>query len=91
MASAHVIEIGDIAAGIVVLEEDGFRFFAANRPFYPLEGAVFRTIDQATRAARERLQRKRHCEPASERLGGRDPKTAVPLPDRGLAWSLAAC
>ena len=56
MASAHVIEVGDIAAGIVVLEQAGFRFFAAGRPFYPLEGAVFRTLDQATRAARERLR-----------------------------------
>jgi hypothetical protein len=91
MASAHVIEVGDIAAGIVVLEQDGFRFFAADRPFYALEGAVFRTVDQATRAARERLQRKRGCEAASDRHGGRDRKTAVPRPDRGLAWSLAAC
>ena len=56
MASAHVIEVGDIAAGIVVLEQGGFRFFAAERAFHPLEGARFRTIDQATRAARERVR-----------------------------------
>src|SRR3954454_12071593 len=54
MASAHVIEVGDITAGIVVFEQDGVRFFASERPFHPLDGALFRTVDQATRAARER-------------------------------------
>jgi hypothetical protein len=54
MASAHIIEVGDRTAGIVVLEHGGFRFFASERPFHPLEGALFRTIDQAARAARER-------------------------------------
>jgi len=56
MASAHVIEVGEITAGIVVLEHGGFRFFASERPFHSLEGALFRTIDQAARAARERLR-----------------------------------
>jgi hypothetical protein len=56
MASAHIIEVGDRAAGIVVREHGGFRFFASERAFHPLEGALFRTIDQAARAARERLR-----------------------------------
>jgi hypothetical protein len=56
MASAHIIEVGDRAAGIVVREHGGFRFFASERAFRPLEGALFRTIDQAARAARERLR-----------------------------------
>ena len=56
MASAHVIEVGEITAGIVVREKGGFRFFASERPFHPLEGALFRTIDHAVRAARERLR-----------------------------------
>ena len=56
MASAHVIEVGEITAGIVVLEHGGFRFFASERAFYSLEGALFRTTDQAARAARERLR-----------------------------------
>ena len=56
MASAHVIEVGEITAGIVVLEHGGFRFFASERAFSSLEGAVFRTTDQAVRAARERLR-----------------------------------
>ena len=56
MASAHIIEVGDRTAGIVVREHGGFRFFASERAFRPLEGALFRTIDQAARAARERLR-----------------------------------
>ena len=56
MASAHVIEVGEITAGIVVREKGGFRFFASERAFHSLEGALFRTIDQAARAARERLR-----------------------------------
>ncbi len=54
MASAHVIEVGEVTAGIVVLEPGGVRFFAAGRPFQALEGTLFRTLGQATRAARER-------------------------------------
>ncbi len=56
MASANIIEISDRAAGIVVLEQGGFRFFASDRPFYPLEGTLFPTIGDAERAARERLR-----------------------------------
>ena len=56
MASAHVIEVGEITAGIVVLEHGGFRFFASERAFHPLEGVLFRTTEQAVRAARERLR-----------------------------------
>ena len=55
MATAHVIEVGDITAGIVVPERGGLRFFASDRAVQALEGALFRTIEQATRAARERL------------------------------------
>jgi len=56
MASAHIVEVGDRTAGIVVREHGGFRFFAAERTFRPLEGALFRTVDQAARVARERLR-----------------------------------
>jgi len=59
MASAHIVEVGDRTAGIVVREHGGFRFFASERAFDPLEGAHFRTIDQAVRAARERLRRRK--------------------------------
>ena len=56
MASAHIVEVGGRTAGIVVREHGGFRFFASERGFHSLEGAVFRTADQAARAARERLR-----------------------------------
>ena len=56
MASANVIEVGDVTAGIVVFDRNAFRFFASERAFHPLEGAMFRTIDEATRAARACLQ-----------------------------------
>ena len=62
MASAHIVEVGDRTAGIVVREHGGFRFFASERAFHPLEGALFRTIDQAALAARERLK---HRQPPS--------------------------
>src|SRR3954447_15883325 len=50
MASAHIIEVGGRAAGIVIREHGGFRFFASERAFQALEGGLFRTIDQAARA-----------------------------------------
>jgi hypothetical protein len=56
MGSAHIVEVGDRTAGIVVREHGGFRFFASESAFHPLEGAVFRTIDQAARAAHERIR-----------------------------------
>ena len=56
MASAHVIEVDDRTAGIVVREHGGFRFFASERAFSSLEGALFRSADQAARAVRERLR-----------------------------------
>jgi hypothetical protein len=59
MASAHIIEVGGRAAGIVIREHGGFRFFASERAFQALEGALFRTIDQAARAARERVRSRR--------------------------------
>jgi transposase len=70
MASAHVIEVGEITAGIVVLEHGGFRFFASERAFSSLEGAVFRTTDHAVRAARERLR--------SRKMPGRAPLIRSP-------------
>ena len=56
MASANIIQVGDRTAGIIVREHGGFRFFASDRTFHPLEGLLFRTVDQAARAARECLR-----------------------------------
>jgi hypothetical protein len=52
---ARVIEIGEITAGIAVPEGRGVRFFSSARDFDGLDGAVFRTAEQAARAARARI------------------------------------
>jgi hypothetical protein len=58
MFSHYVIEAGDQQAGLVILERGGFRFYAATPAFAPLEGRLFRSALDATRAA-EGLQRPR--------------------------------
>ncbi|MGH1587792.1 hypothetical protein ACRBEV_04860 [Methylobacterium phyllosphaerae] len=54
-APARVIEIGEITAGIAVPEGRGVRFFSSARDFDGLDGVVFRTAEQAARAARARM------------------------------------
>jgi hypothetical protein len=51
MFSHYVIEAGDQQAGLVILERGGFRFYAATPAFTPLEGRLFRSALDATRAA----------------------------------------
>ncbi|ACB81642.1 MULTISPECIES: hypothetical protein [Methylorubrum] len=53
-APARVIEIGEITAGIAVPERGGVRFFSSERRFDGLDGTLFRTVEQAARAAREK-------------------------------------
>lgn len=66
---ARVIEIGEITAGIAVPEGRGVRFFSSARDFDGLDGAVFRTAEQAARAARERAKaRTRALRPGQGRL-----------------------
>jgi hypothetical protein len=48
--TAFIIEAEDFAAGIVVQERGGFRFYAADRRLQPLEGQVFRSTRAAERA-----------------------------------------
>ncbi len=50
----RVIEIGDLTAGIAVPERGGVRFFSSERRFDGLDGTLFRTIEQAARAARDK-------------------------------------
>jgi hypothetical protein len=52
---ARVIEIGEITAGIAVPEGRGVRFFSSARDFDGLDGTIFRTAEQAARAARARV------------------------------------
>lgn len=57
----RVIEIGEITAGIAVPEGRGVRFFSSARDFDGLDGTLFRTAEQATRAARERVRARAHA------------------------------
>jgi hypothetical protein len=49
MSNARIIEIEDEAAGIVVRDEPGVRFFAATRAYFLFEGAKFRNPGDAER------------------------------------------
>jgi len=51
MSDAYIIEVGSQAAGIVVRDPDGFRFFASSHRFNPMEGQLFRNAREAERAA----------------------------------------
>jgi hypothetical protein len=51
MSDNFIIEIGSQAAGIVVRDADGYRFFAASHRFNAMEGQLFRSVDEAERAA----------------------------------------
>jgi hypothetical protein len=56
MPDAYVIEIDEVAVGVVVRqgEIDGGRrycFYAANPPFRSIEGKLFRTPEKARKAA----------------------------------------
>jgi hypothetical protein len=51
MSDSYIIEVGSRAAGIVVRDQTGFRFFAAAPQFFRLEGRLFRSAREAERAA----------------------------------------
>ena len=81
IGQARVIEIDGVAAGIVVAEEGGFRFFSAQRSFDALDRRLFRSLKQATTTAQRRLQRKTPPrEPRSNRIGEADLMLAIPGP-----------
>jgi hypothetical protein len=56
MSDAYIIEIDDLAAGIVQRERGGFRFRAAHPDFYRLECRLYATPWRAQRAAEELVQ-----------------------------------
>jgi hypothetical protein len=51
MSDTYIIEIRSKAAGIVVREQGGYRFFAATHDYNRLEGQLFRNAREAERAA----------------------------------------
>jgi len=56
MSDTYIIEVSSQAAGIVVRDRGGFRFFAATHRFNALEGQVFRNAREAERAAKRLLE-----------------------------------
>ena len=64
MSHAYVIEIDEVAVGVVVRQReiDGGRrycFYSANAPFYSIEGKLFQTPEKARKAAVSLLKRTR--------------------------------
>ena len=51
MSDTYIIEVGSQAAGIVVRDADGYRFFAASHRFNAIDGQLFRNAREAERAA----------------------------------------
>ena len=51
MSDTYIIEVSQQAAGIVVRDPDGYRFFAASHRFNPMEGQLFANAHEAERAA----------------------------------------
>jgi hypothetical protein len=51
MSDTYIIEVSSQAAGIVVRDPDGFRFFAASHRFNGMDGQIFRNAREAERAA----------------------------------------
>jgi len=58
MSDTYIIEVSSEPAGIVVRDKAGFRFFASDNRFNPLEGRLFRSAREAERVARELLSGK---------------------------------
>ncbi|MFC0283150.1 hypothetical protein ACFFJB_05935 [Camelimonas abortus] len=52
---AVIIEIADLAAGILAADGAGYRFHAAGPRFAALDGRIFRSAGEAERAARHVL------------------------------------
>ena len=51
MSDRYIIEVNSQAAGVVVRNPQGFRFFAASQRFVRMEGKLFRNASEAERAA----------------------------------------
>ena len=51
MSDTYIIEVGSQAAGIVVRDTDGYRFFAASHRFNAIDGQLFRNAREAERVA----------------------------------------
>lgn len=64
MFSHYVIEADEHQAGLVILERGGFGFYAASPAFSEIEGRLFRSALDATRAAEMLTGRSRRASTA---------------------------
>jgi hypothetical protein len=48
----YVIELGGVAAGLVIQDKNRYRFFASDRTYAPLEQRLFRSPDHAEQVCR---------------------------------------
>jgi len=60
MSDSYIIEIHEEAAGIVIRDRGGFRFFSADAEFSALDGHLFRDARAAEQAARRYLKGDSH-------------------------------
>ncbi|MGE3475102.1 MAG: hypothetical protein AB7H70_04780 [Rhodospirillaceae bacterium] len=58
----YVIELGGVAAGLVIQDKNRYRFFASDRNYAPLERRLFRSPDHAEQVCR-RLSRAGRASP----------------------------
>lgn len=69
-SGAFVIEVRGETAGLVVVDDDSYRFVASQPAFFALDGLYYASVRQARRAADELWQRRvrgghaRSAEPA---------------------------
>lgn len=57
--SAYAIESDGAGAGIVIRQQGGFRFYASDERFTSLDGKMFRSPQEAERAAQRLIARPR--------------------------------
>jgi hypothetical protein len=68
--AAFVIETAETAAGIVVRQSDGYRFFAADEQFHLLDGSIFKSPKAAQKAADLMRRAAARDHAAARRFGG---------------------
>lgn len=68
---AFVIETAETAAGVIVRQSNGYRFFAADQQFQQLDGSIFKSPKAAQKAA-DLMRRAAQRDHADERRFGRE-------------------
>lgn len=84
---SYVIEIAGEAAGIVVQERGGFRFFAASSACTSLNQHMFSSPRSAEQTCRNLMEMRTFRARGAERSGGRDVKP--PLASAAVFRSIA--